>query len=84
MRGINGRLAFSEKDQKKVWKEHMEKTMNKENAWDQKTEIGIVEGLVGEISIEEITNAVKKMKLEKSSGLSEVSMQVEKESWEVM
>ena len=42
--GINGRFAFSEKDQKRVWKEHMEKAMNKENACDQKTEIGIVQG----------------------------------------
>ena len=31
--GINGRFAFSEKDQKRVWKKHMEKTMNKTNAW---------------------------------------------------
>ena len=44
LRGINGRFVFSKKDRKRVWKEHMEKTMNKENAWDQKTEIGIVEG----------------------------------------
>ena len=29
LRGINGRLAFSEKDRKRVWKEHMEKAMNK-------------------------------------------------------
>ena len=40
---INGKFAFSEKDQKSVRKENVEKTMNKENAWDQKIEISIVE-----------------------------------------
>ena len=45
---------------KKVWKEHMEKTINKENAWDQKTKIGIVESPMEEVSLEEITSAIKK------------------------
>ena len=76
MRDINGRLVFSERDQKRVWKERMKKTMNKENAWDQKTDIGIVEGPVEEVFLEEITSAIKKMKLGKASGLSEVSMKI--------
>ena len=47
-----------------MWKKDMEKTMNKENAWDQKTEISLVEGPVKEVSLEEITNAIKKMNKE--------------------
>ena len=36
MRGIDGRLNFSEKDRGKVWKEHMERIMKyEENDWDQ-------------------------------------------------
>ena len=70
LRGTNGKFAFSEKDRKRMWKEHMEKTMNKENAWDQKTEIGVVE-----VSLEEMTIAMKKIKLGKASGLSGVSME---------
>ena len=50
--------------------------MNKENAWDQKTDVGIVEGPVKEVYLEEITIAMKKIKLEKSSGLLEVSMKI--------
>ena len=65
---------FSKKDIKRVWKEHMEKTMNKENAWDQKTEIGIMEGPVREVFLEKITSAMKKMKLGKASGLSVVRL----------
>ena len=76
MRDINGRLVFSERDQKRVWKEHMEKTMNKENAMDQKTDIGIVEGPVEEVFLEVITSPIKKMKLGKASGLSEVSIKI--------
>ena len=73
---MNGRFVFSEKDQKRMWREHMEKTMNKENAWDQKTKIGIVDSPVKEVSLEEITIAVKKMKLGKASRLSEVSTEM--------
>ena len=80
---INGRLAFSEKDQKRVWKEHMEKMMNKENAWEQKTEIGIVKGPMEEVSLEEITSVIQKMKLAKVSGPSEVSMEMINTSGEV-
>ena len=50
--------------------------MNKENAWDQKTEIGLVEGPVEEVSLEVITSAIKKMKLGKASKLSEVSIEL--------
>ena len=50
--------------------------MNKENACDQKTDVGIVEGPVKEVYLEEITIAMKKIKLEKSSGLLEVSMKI--------
>ena len=59
-----------------MWKEHMEKTMNKENAWDQKTEIGTVESPVREVFLEKITSAMKKMKLGKASGLSVVSIKM--------
>ena len=50
--------------------------MNKENAWNQKTEIGIVEGPVEELFFEEITSAMKKIKLGKAAGLSEMSMEM--------
>ena len=46
----------------------MEKTMNKENVLDQKTEIDILESPVEEVSFEEITSAMKKMRLGKASG----------------
>ena len=58
-----------------MWKEHTEKTMNKENAQDQKIEIG-TEGPVKQVSLEEITIAMKKMKLGKASELSGVSMKM--------
>ena len=50
--------------------------MNKENAWDQNNEIGIVAGPVEEVFLEEITIVMKKMKLGKASGLLEVSMKM--------
>ena len=50
-------FAFSEKDQKIVWKEHIKKTMNRDNVCYQKTEIVFVEVPVEEVSLEEITSA---------------------------
>ena len=50
--------------------------MNKKNAWDQKTKIIIVEDPVEEVFLEEITSAMKKIKLGKASGLSKVSMEM--------
>ena len=50
--------------------------MNKENAQDQKIEIGTAEGPVKQVSLEEITIAMKKMKLGKASELSGVSMKM--------
>ena len=35
MKDKNGRLVVSEKDRRKLWKEHMKKIMNVENEWDQ-------------------------------------------------
>ena len=39
LRGGDGRLGFSEEDRAKIWKEHMEKIMNKENEfwWKHET-----------------------------------------------
>ena len=59
-----------------MWKEHVKKMMNKEKAWGQKTKIGTVGSPMKEVSLEEITIAIKKIKLGKASGLSEVSMEI--------
>ena len=69
-------LYLARQIKKRVWKEYMEKRMKKENAWDQMTEIGMVEGPVEEISLEEKTSAIKKIKLGKAFGLSKVSMEI--------
>ena len=64
--------CIQQEGSKETVKKYMEKKINKENAWDQKTEIGIVE----EVSIKEIKSAIKKMKLGKASGLFQVSMEM--------
>ena len=57
-------------------KESMERMMNKENAWDQKTEIARVKDPVEKVSLKKTTSAMKKMKLGKTSGLSKVSTKI--------
>ena len=37
MTGKDGRFGFSEKDRKRIWKNHMEEIMNKENDWGHVT-----------------------------------------------
>ena len=52
----------------------MEKIMNVENEWDQMVEADLVEGPVEEVTDEELMEAMKKMKLGKAAGPSEVNM----------
>ena len=74
MKDKDGRLVVSEKDRGKLWKEHMKKIMNVENEWDQMVEADMVEGPVERVTDEEVMEAMKKMKLVKAAGPSEVNM----------
>ena len=76
LRGSDGKLNFSEEDGGKVWKEHMERIMNEENEWDQKTEAGVVEGPVEKVSREEVVKAIREMKVGQAAGPSEVSVEM--------
>ena len=60
MKDKDGRLAVSEKDRGKLWKEHMEKMMNVENEWDQMVEADMVEGPVKGVTDEEVMEAMAK------------------------
>ena len=39
IKGRDGKIGFSQEDRCKIWKEHMERIMNEENAWDHKVDI---------------------------------------------
>ena len=43
LRGRDRRLGFIEEDRAKIWMEHIEKIMNKENEWDHTVETDVVE-----------------------------------------
>ena len=81
MRGSNGRLNFSEKDRGKVWKEHMQRTMNEEteNEWDQNVKAELVEGPVERVSQEEVVKVIREMKAEKVAGPRSEERRVGKE-----
>ena len=83
LRGRDGKLNFSEEDRGKVWKEHMERIMNEENEWDQKTEAGVVEGPVEKVSREEVVKAIREMKVGRAAGPSEVSVEMISASGEI-
>ena len=83
MRGINGRLNFSEKDIGRVWKEHMERVMNEKNEWDQNLQADLVEGPVERVRREEVVKAMEKMKAGKAAGLFEVSVEMIAASGEI-
>ena len=76
LRGGDGRLGFIEKDGAKIWKEHMEKIMNKENEWDHMVETDLVEGPVEKLACNEIVEAIQSMKSRKATGPSEVSLEM--------
>ena len=72
MRGKDGRLDFSEKDRKQIWKNHMEEIMNKENDWDRVTAASVVEGSIKNVTCEEMAIAIKVMTPGKAAGPSAV------------
>ena len=72
MKGKNGKLDFNEKDRKRIWKNHMEEIVNKENDWDHVTEASMLEGPIKNVTREEMAIAIKVMKPGKAAGSSEV------------
>ena len=83
IRSEDGKLAFSESDRRQVWKEHMEKIMNIENAWDQLTEAEVVEGPIESVTRREVAEAIQKMKPGKAAGSSEINTELIKSSGNV-
>ena len=51
----------------KIWKEHMEKIMNKENEWDQMVETGVVARSVEKVTGKKTVKATQKMKSGKAN-----------------
>ena len=59
MRGIDGRIDFGEKDRKRMWKNHMEEIMNKENCWVNVTSACMTEKPIKNVTHEEMVIAIK-------------------------
>ena len=75
MRGSNGRLSFSEIEQK-VWKKPMERIMKEENEWDHNVEVDLVEEPAERVSREEVVKAMGEMKAGKAAGPLKVSVEM--------
>ena len=76
LKGRDGRLGFIEEDRAKIWKEHLEKIMNKENEWDHMMEIDVAEGSVKKVARNETVEAKQMMKSVKATGPFEVSVEI--------
>ena len=61
-------MGFVEEDRAKIWKEHMEKIMNKKNKWDHMVETDVVDGPVEKVARNEIMEAMQKIKSGKATG----------------
>ena len=69
-------MGCIEENRAKIWKEHMEKIMNKKNEWDRMVETDLVEGPVEKVVRDEIVEAMQSMKSGKTTGTSEVSVEM--------
>ena len=67
IRDKNGKAVFAEDGRKKVWKEHMEATMNEEDPWDGMVNVEVVEGPMEPFAMNEVERALI-MKNGKASG----------------
>ena len=68
LKNESGAVGVSVDDQKKIWKEHMEKLMNFENEWSDSIDSSKVEGAVRRIEVEEVRCAMKRIKIGKQVG----------------
>ena len=66
LRGRDGRSRFSQ-ERCKIWKEHMERIRNEENAWDHKVDAAMIEEPVEKVSRKEVRETIRKMKQEKAA-----------------
>ena len=62
MKHKDGRIVINEKDQRKLWKEHMEKILNVENERDQIAEADMVERPDEGVTYGEVMKAMIEMK----------------------
>ena len=83
MREKDGKFGFSEKDRKRIWKNHMEEIMNKEDGWDHVTAASMVEGPIKNVTREEMAIPIKEIKPRKAAGPSEVCAEMISASVEV-
>ena len=58
-------------DQKKIGKEHMERSMNIENEWSDSIDASKVEGAVTKIEVQEVSAEASQMKIEEPDRPSE-------------
>ena len=70
MRGSDGKLCFSEKERRIVWKHYTERIMNEENDWDRNVDGDAVEGPVACVSREEVLQALNEIKTGNALGPS--------------
>ena len=76
LRGREEQFGFIEEDRAKIWKEHMEKIMNKENEWNDKVQTDVVQGPVEKVARNQIVKAMQRMKSGKATQPSEVSVEI--------
>ena len=72
MRCEDGKLRMQLKDMLKLWKDYCENLLNEENLWDNTLEVEKNVGPVKVITVEEVRNAMGKLKKGKAAGPSGV------------
>ena len=76
LRERDGQLGLVEKERAKIWKEHVKKSMNEENEFDQMVETDVAEGPVEKVTRNEIVEAIQTMKSGRAIGPSEVTVEM--------
>ena len=62
-------MGFNENDQRKIWKEYVEKLINKENESDHLIEADAVEGPIENVTLQEFAQEIRKIKSGKAVDL---------------
>ena len=72
----NGNIIIDEENIKKRWKNYFSQLLNTENECGELEEVLPVEGPIVNINVSEVENAIKRGKVNKAAGKSEVTMEM--------
>ena len=78
IKDMTGKILFKDELINAIWVEYFEELLNVENEREEMTDVSLVDGTEKELELQEVREAMKRMKNNRTPGVSEVSIDMVK------